>query len=157
MLSLVIRPAPRLMLLLALLYASAGLCVVVVPLPRPLQLMLLTMLLLAAAHSIWLHGLGRHRRAIQRLELDAQGQLYVIDGTGQPQRARVSAASFVTPWLTVLDFATERGRRTLLIMPERVDAEAYRRLRVWLRWGWRAEPSNTVDQDLEVTTSRREP
>lgn len=136
MLSLVIRPAPRLSLLLGLFYLGAAVCVVIVPLPGLLQAVLVAMLAAAASHALWRHGLGRHPRAIRRLDLDAEGRVYLIDGSGQAQPARILASSVVTPWLTALAFATETGRRSLLLTPERVDAEAYRRLRVWLRWGW---------------------
>lgn len=144
MLSLVIRPAPRLSLLLALLHGGAAACVVIVPLPGLLQVSLVVLLAAAASHAVWRHGLGRHPRAIRRLDLDAEGRVYLMDGSGQPQPARIQASSVVTPWLTVLDFATETGRRSLLLTPERVDAEAYRRLRVWLRWGWRPDTPDSA-------------
>jgi toxin CptA len=49
----------------------------------------------------------------------------------------VLAGSFVSAYLTVLNVKTEasRWRTSLILTPDRVDVGAFRRLRVWLRWG----------------------
>ncbi|MDT8363217.1 MAG: protein YgfX [Nitrosomonas sp.] len=44
--------------------------------------------------------------------------------------------TFVAPYLTVLSLKTNRifRRRTVVILPDSVDPESFRQLRVWLRW-----------------------
>lgn len=46
------------------------------------------------------------------------------------------ASSFVAPYLTVLSLKGARffDRRTVVILPDSIDQEAFRQLRVWLRW-----------------------
>lgn len=51
-------------------------------------------------------------------------------------RARTLASSALPlPWLAVIRLRDQLGRcEALIITPDRVDAAAFRRLRVWLRW-----------------------
>lgn len=73
------------------------------------------------------------------LVTDAEGVVMLLrDGTQLP--CRVLADSLVTPALVVLNVRPRAGRgaRSVVILPDSLDAEAFRRLRVWLRWGERA-------------------
>ncbi len=49
---------------------------------------------------------------------------------------RIDASTFVAPYLTVLSLKTNHffRRRTVVILPDSVDQELFRQLRVWLRW-----------------------
>lgn len=78
------------------------------------------------------------------LVLNSQGELLVVQKDGLVSMAGVLPSSFVTAYLTVLNLktGTSRWRRNLLLTPDRVDAEAFRQLRVWLRWGYRGSGQN---------------
>jgi len=45
--------------------------------------------------------------------------------------------SLVTPYLTVLNILPQGARfaRSVVILPDSLDAESFRQLRVWLKWG----------------------
>lgn len=76
------------------------------------------------------------------LDVDVKNQLKLIRKDGKILKAGVLADSVVTPYLTILHFSCESatflGRlfgQHLIILPDALDAESYRQLRVWLRWG----------------------
>jgi toxin CptA len=68
--------------------------------------------------------------AEEELELQLRG--------GQTVVVQLCAESLVTPWLTVLSLKPQTGRwRRLVILPDSLDAESFRQLRVCLKWGYR--------------------
>ena len=83
----------------------------------------------------WIAGLtaialGRLRGS-RRLEVDCSGGVEV-DGVA----GRLRDGSFVAPWFTVLRWRPDGAwwDHTLLVVPDRLAAGDYRRLRVLLRW-----------------------
>jgi hypothetical protein len=63
------------------------------------------------------------------------------DGT-QLSGLIVCADSVVTPYLTVVRYRSNNASllrhiftAPLIILPDAIDVESYRQLRVWLRWG----------------------
>jgi hypothetical protein len=92
-------------------------------------------LLLAA---IALHGLWSARAArtldIARLELSARQTWRVVFCDGRGLDARLLRAPWVSPLLTALTLACADGvERQVVMLPDMVDADAFRRLRVRLR------------------------
>ncbi|HSH53691.1 MAG TPA: protein YgfX [Methylotenera sp.] len=76
------------------------------------------------------------------LDVDIKNQLKLTRKDGAHLQVSVLADSVVTPYLTILHFscegATFLGRlfgQHLIILPDALDVESYRQLRVWLRWG----------------------
>jgi hypothetical protein len=91
------------------------------------------------------------RRALQRsplavagLELDADGGAAVAGPASDWSPARLLDAAVPAPWLAVISLRDALGRRrTAVVLPDVLAPEAFRRLRVWLRWrrlGPDAEP-----------------
>jgi len=80
-------------------------------------------------------SLHRSPLAIAGLELDADGRVAVAGPAGLWEDARVLDAAVPAPWLALLVVRDASGRRrTALVLPDAVAADAFRRLRVWLRW-----------------------
>jgi hypothetical protein len=77
-------------------------------------------------------GALRRLRPGVRLALDAHGDIEVDAVVGV-----VAAGCFVAPWLTIARWRPAGAwlDRTLLLTPDRMAAEDFRRLRVILRWG----------------------
>jgi len=78
-----------------------------------------------------LHALLRvRRRRSLRLDVDGWASVDGVDG-------RLRDGSFVAPWLTALRWRPEGAwlDRTLLVLPDMLGAEDFRRLRVLLRLG----------------------
>ena len=115
---------------LAGLTGVALLVVAGVPWQREISLALGAAVLLLA-----LHAAHRLAPALDILRIDADGKV-----SGRP----VGHDAFLTftllpgatvhPWLTVLRLAGEGREYRLLIAPDAAPPEAFRRLRVWLRW-----------------------
>ncbi len=70
------------------------------------------------------------------LVLEEEAALFIQrDGAELP--CRILPGSLVGPWLTVLNVLAqgERRARSVVILPDSLDAESFRQLRVRLRWG----------------------
>jgi hypothetical protein len=74
--------------------------------------------------------------AVHRLAVDLAGRVEVEQADGRLARGRLAQGSFVAPWLTVVRWVPEGARfaRVVTIVPDAVDAGAFRRLRILLRW-----------------------
>ncbi len=72
----------------------------------------------------------------QRLQLYADGKLALICRDGRQITATVVSGSVVTPRFTVLAYRPDGGRRRryVPIVVDMLDGEAFRRLRVHLKW-----------------------
>jgi toxin CptA len=132
-----LTPSPLLAGLLLGMHGMCALLLWLLPLSRPLQLTLLLML----AASLTYHWL---RDVLLRLSDSVSGLHLATDGTFSVRLrhddwvpAEVLGSSFVRPWLTVLNLKLE-GRRSMLpvvLLPDTLNHDDFRRLRVWLNWG----------------------
>ena len=91
--------------------------------------------------AVVLHGLGlvvrllrvSPRRTVARLELDARGSWRVVFRDGRSVDASLRRAALVSPLATTLSLLCADGARCeVLLLPDTVDADAFRRLRVRL-------------------------
>jgi toxin CptA len=84
-------------------------------------------------------NLSLHRSFVA-FRLEEQGGVVLVLRSGKNLRGKVSSDSLVTLYLVVLNiFYSERsGGCSLLIMPDAMDSDSFRRLRVALRWGNKA-------------------
>lgn len=72
--------------------------------------------------------------SVKALRLTGDGGIECrLAGEGNFQKARLQGAAVVHPWLTVFRLNTGRCYRVVLC-PDAIDADDFRRLRVWLRW-----------------------
>jgi toxin CptA len=76
------------------------------------------------------------RRAARRLRVQRDGAIEVESASGIRTAGVLRAGSFVAPWLVIVRWRPHGGRwdRTVLLLPDMVAAEEFRRLRVLLRW-----------------------
>jgi hypothetical protein len=91
--------------------------------------------------GILLSCVHQARVALQRSALSVIGLLLSPDGRCEIQSrdgwiaATLRSAVVPADWLAALTLCDSAGRkRVLLILPDAIDAAAFRRLRVWLRW-----------------------
>lgn len=91
---------------------------------------------IAAVHSCLRHGFGRGAGVVRRVSVDLPGRVQVAFADGRHLSGRLADDSFVAPWLTVVRWVPDGARlsRAIVIVPDSVDTEAFRRLRVLLRW-----------------------
>lgn len=130
-------PSRRLAALLTGMHMLAVLPLVLVPLDAALRLALSLALVVSLICYGYRHVLRKSGEAVDGLHLAADGTFSVRLRQGGWQPAEVRGSSFVQPWLTVLHLSLE-GRRfgiALVLLPDMLPCEDFRRLRVWLRWG----------------------
>lgn len=70
----------------------------------------------------------------REIVLDADGGARILDRRGECVAARVDPGTTVFSWLIVLLVLTERGRRAVVLLPDSLSREEYRKLRAWLKW-----------------------
>jgi hypothetical protein len=108
---------------------ATGAVVFAMPLGIPWRVAALAWI--AAACCLALRSLAR----VSALTLDADGAMHVrLDGAWR--RGRVRDGSVVLPWLTVVRWRPDGAwfDRAVLLVPPMVPSDAFRTLRVLLRW-----------------------
>jgi toxin CptA len=82
-------------------------------------------------------ALLRESESIIALEARGENGLPYRTRAGVWQESRLLPTSYVSPWLTVLNLESKGTRRVrhVVILPDAIDGEDFRRLRAWLRWG----------------------
>ncbi len=95
------------------------------------------LLLLSAGTTISRYALLRHSRSVVRLELTDREQVRWQTRVGSWHTGLILGSSTVAPWLTVLNIRCDGQRWPIhvALMSDSLDPAAFRRLRVWLRWG----------------------
>ncbi|MCL5801090.1 MAG: hypothetical protein M1283_00880 [Gammaproteobacteria bacterium] len=119
---------------LLLSHVGALWLLMIMPLPWWLATVLTGALAYSLLRGLFLHALRNGRQAIVELVWDTQGRWTLRSAEGQNVPARLSAGSYVSPYLVLLNFVTGRWwqRRTLVLLPDALDAGSFRRLRVRL-------------------------
>lgn len=89
---------------------------------------------------LWHHALLRSPKSIISLQLSEDGSTC----TAQTRSNRyfvftIKSDTFVAPYLTVLSLQSSYSffSRCMVIFPDGIDKDTFRKLRVWLRWKWR--------------------
>lgn len=124
------RLSRLLMLALLLVHGLAMLAMFLLPLSF---LMRATLLLILAA-NLWFalkHRSAAGSVAGLRIESD---RVVLLHAGGGEMSGQLLPDSLVTPYLAVLQIRTESNHRRVLIMPDTLDAQSFRRLRILLRW-----------------------
>jgi toxin CptA len=136
MLTIAVGPSRRLTGLLAGLHAFAIALFWLAPLPHWLAILLTAALLGSAWSTLRRHGFRTLRHSLIALRLDADCRCEFQTRAGAWHEAALLGSSFVSPYLTVLNLKPAGGRlvKHLVIFPDAVNAEDFRRLRVRLKW-----------------------
>lgn len=135
-----VRPSRILSVVLCVLHAVGAAVLVPLEIGISAKLVLLTVISASLARGLWLHGLLRARSSVVAFEADNRERARVLTRDGRWREVDILGSTYVSPELTVLNLR-EGGRslpRHVVLVPDNVDAERYRALRVILRW---AHPS----------------
>jgi toxin CptA len=131
-----LRPSRLLLVVLAI----AHLVVLVIVLTMPMSYWITSALTIAVLtsmwHAIWHHALLHGNHGATALKVSGN-KLEVMLRSGVWFPTQVLGSSYVSPWLTVLNLRLD-GRRLamhVVLLPDALDHDDFRRLRVWLRWG----------------------
>lgn len=92
--------------------------------------------LLASLDALRVVAFRRGLRGVRFVLIDRSKAIEVVDATGRRRAGALRDGSFVAPWLTIVRWRPEGARfdRTILVLPDMLDAESFRRMRVLLRW-----------------------
>jgi toxin CptA len=113
---------------------AAALAAACVSLPAPAAALVAAGLALSAIEHVR-RALQRSPLAVAGLELDAGGAAAVAGPGSDWSPARLLDAAVPVSWLAVVSLRDSLGRRrTAVVLPDALASEAFRRLRVWLRW-----------------------
>lgn len=138
------KPSILLITLMLCFAVMISLIVMLVDLIWYWQLIIIVTLVGSTAYAISMHGTRGLPWSVVKLTINAKQELHVVRKDGQRIPVQVEASSVVTPYLTLLQLSTiqvERhekawlNRQAIIVLPDNVEREAYRQLRVWLRWG----------------------
>lgn len=118
---------------------------ILIPLPLlwQIKLLIIVTILMMAVYAICMHGLRILPWSLVALEINPKNELNLQCLNGrQMLNVKVSEESIATQYLVILRYKPHdtyklQGlfSRHLVILPDAIEANAFRRLRVWLRWG----------------------
>lgn len=136
-----LRPS-RLFALTLLCLCAATLAVIwTLPLHKLMLLLLSVAAIAWAGYHLSLDARLRLQHSCVAFRLDGEGEVVLVLRNGRHVPCRLSADSLVTPYLVILNVGLneQRGGRSLLILPDSMGAERFRRLRIALKWGDRPD------------------
>ncbi|WP_300287863.1 protein YgfX [Nitrosomonas sp.] len=147
-LSIQLHSSRQLAVLLSLAHCTAA--GVFWPLTLPVMIKIAISLVLAGSLYYYLHRyawLVSPQSAVE-LHLSEKNRCKIRFLSGERINTVIDASTFVASYMTVLCLRLEHtGQyRTVVILPDGIDADSFRRLRVWLRWKWQNEPGNREKQ-----------
>ena len=92
-----------------------------------------------ACFAVVTHALRLSSRSIVELLLAEDAILVVRTRAGRLRAGHVRTASFVHPWLTTIVWRPDGAQcsRSMVVVPDMLDVDDFRRLRVLLRYGRR--------------------
>lgn len=107
-----------------------------------IKLLLGIVIFTAVVYHICQYGLLLLPWSCVALNINSSNQVQLTHRNGKVLSADVCRDSVVTPYLTVVNCKVQGANLLaqlfaphLLILPDMLDTEDYRQLRVWLRWG----------------------
>ncbi len=133
-LNVTLEPSRALTTLLLVAHAASGILLAILPLPIGFKAVGIAVIVIAAWHYVRRYGLLNTRSAIRELRLLSEGKLEILRGDWQS--AKVVGEQFIHPMLTIIRCRAESSRRpiAIVILPDMLDAESFRALRVRLKW-----------------------
>ncbi len=133
-LSLEPRPSRRFALFTAATHGVAAAVMVSAGMAWWIDILLCTLIAASAAYIYMRHVRLTHARAVLRLTWTRHGDWRLVYADGVAQTAELQGDSYVHPWLVVLNFSLQpKGRASVVLFPDSLHEEDFRRLRVRLR------------------------
>ena len=137
----VLRPSRLAGTGIGVLAASTIALTLAMPLAPWLQAMLMAAAVAWAGGAFHAAALRRGRHAVTEIRVAPDLTLVACMGEGHLAAGYVRAATYVGPWMTTIVWRPDGRRvsRTILVLPDMLPAEDFRRLRVMLRYARSAE------------------
>ena len=136
------KPSLALTLIICIMGLGAGVILILPALVWQIKLLLGFGILAASIYAVYRYALLLLPWSCVALNVNSHNELTLLLGNGDQLQAQVCRDSVVTPFLTVVHCKGKDApllvrlfTTHLVILPDMLDAEDYRQLRVWLRWG----------------------
>ncbi len=140
-------------ILIALSFGATAALVASLPLPSPLTITTILAIASYCGHEL---ATARQwpRRAIVGFVLRADRTLTLLLRDGRTALCRVEPSSYVGARLTTLVWREigKRKSRSLVVLPDMLDGEAFRQLRVLLRYGSSGEVAGAPARQARAST-----
>lgn len=122
--------------LLAAVHGCALALLWMVPLPPWLSVIISIGIAASGALYIARDALRRMPQSITGAEIRDDGRCAIESKSGARRECELLGSSFVAPYLTVMNFRSAGSflARSVAILPDSIEVEDFRRLRVLLRW-----------------------
>jgi toxin CptA len=133
------KPSYRLATILGLAHCIAGGLLWPLDLSLNIKLIVVFILMMSAIYYLRQDAFLVATNSVIAFELSNTMRCTIISRSGQSIICCILSSTYVTSYLTVLNVKPE-GKfftRSILILPDGIDTEAFRQLRVWLRWKWK--------------------
>lgn len=123
-----------LMSILLLAHASSGILLAILPLPIWLKCAGLVIVVVAAWRYVRHYALLNTNSAVRELRMLSDARLDILRTDWQS--AQLAGEQFTHPFLTIIRCRIENSRRpiAIVILPDMLDQESFRALRVRLKW-----------------------
>lgn len=131
-LRLELKPSPLLATAIAAAHLSAAACALLV-LPSPAGALVGAAVLALGALAAWRGALLLAPSAVRGLDIEGP-RLALVLSSGASQPAEIGARRYVHRSMVVL-LVRRPARRAILITPDMLPGDSFRRLRVWALWG----------------------
>jgi toxin CptA len=136
MLHISLNPSRLLAAILIVAHACAISLVLMIELPQWLKLAAALGLIIQCMLIVYRRALLRGAEPVLALEVTSDHQLNIRTRRGGWQECEVLGSTYVSPFLTIinLQLSGERMARHVTLLPDSLDRDDFRRLRVWLKW-----------------------
>lgn len=135
-----IKPSPWLAGGIVAVHLGAVIALFAADLHWTAQCILMFMVIASLIHALLSYILQKHRDTPVQLLLTAGAEWWLTCVSGQTFAVQLMPAAFVHPLLTVLSFQGNERHYSVILTPDVVDADMFRRLRVRLRFQHDQEP-----------------
>ena len=134
-----LQPSYYLAVLLGLAHAAAGLVLWPLALPLGVKVVIVILLIVSLIYYVRKDALLTAQDAIVALTLTDEMSCTLTTNSGQSIACSLSDSTFAAPYLTVINLqpVDRFFMRSVVILPDSMDVEEFRRLRIWLRWKWK--------------------
>jgi toxin CptA len=136
------KPSIVLTLIICAMGLGAGIILILPTFIWQIKLILGIAILSAVIYSVCQYGLLLLPWSYVSLNVSSSHQVQLVRRDGKQIDVHVCGNSVVTPYLTVVNCKVTDAPLLmrlfaphLVILPDALDAESFRQLRVWLRWG----------------------
>ena len=136
-----LQPSHRLLTILSLVHLIAASFLWPLALPFEVKAIIGVLLIISLLYYLRKDALLSANDAVIALQLKEDMRCIVTMRSGQSITCRILGSTFVAPYLAVMNLqpAGKFFMRSVVILPDSIKVDEFRRLRVWLRWKWKQD------------------